>query len=150
MVKILFRTIIFSWEKTNMKKIFALLTAFIVLVFGTIIAFKLKTNDDEDSKQDSPKEKKFSGQKEFENFDEAPKILEDILQVRNNLFVRLVILLFTGVFSTLITVANDFAAALGDNIDRRSPFKRKASAAESRRSDRKARGNFFIYNGFVF
>ena len=30
-----------------MKKIFALLTAFIVLVCGTIIAFKFKTNDDD-------------------------------------------------------------------------------------------------------
>ena len=81
--------------------------------------FVLKTNDEDEEKEEMPKgEKKVSGQKEFESFDEAPKILGDILQVKNNLLVRLVVLLFTGIFSTLITVANDFELPLIKTFDR--------------------------------
>ena len=81
--------------------------------------FVLKTNDEDEENEETPKgEKKVSGQKEFESFDEAPKILDDILQVKNNLLVRLVVLLFTGIFSTLITVANDFELPLIKTFDR--------------------------------
>ena len=81
--------------------------------------FVLKTNDEDEENEETPKgEKKVSGQKEFESFDEAPKILGDILQVKNNLLVRLVVLLFTGIFSTLITVANDFELPLIKTFDR--------------------------------
>ncbi|MBR1863636.1 MAG: hypothetical protein IJ806_06085 [Ruminococcus sp.] len=47
------------------------------------------------------------GQKEFESFEEAAKVLNDILHVKNNLFLRICVLLFTGISSMLITVAND-------------------------------------------
>ncbi|MGN0593872.1 MAG: hypothetical protein ACI4I6_01825 [Hominimerdicola sp.] len=55
---------------------------------------------------------------EFEKFSDAPKILSDILQVKNNLFVRLCVLLCTGIFSVLITVANDFGMPLIKTFDR--------------------------------
>lgn len=82
--------------------------------------FVLKKNEEEEEPQDNKKEEdefKSSGQQEFKSFDEAPKILSDILQVKNNLIVRLVILLFTGIFSVLITVANDFEIPLIKTFD---------------------------------
>lgn len=58
------------------------------------------------------------GQKEFEVFDEAPKILSDILQVKSNLFLRLCVLLFTGISSLLITLANDLELPVIKVFDR--------------------------------
>ena len=82
--------------------------------------FVLETDEGKqtDEVNTSNEENKISGQKEFESFDEAPKILSDILQVKNNLFVRLCVLLFTGIFSVLITVANDFELPLIKVFDR--------------------------------
>lgn len=80
-------------------------------------SFVLDTSENEDEK---PAEGAavVNGQKEFENFGEAPKILNDILQVKSNLFLRLCVLLFTGIFSLLITVANDFELPLIKTFDR--------------------------------
>lgn len=80
-------------------------------------SFVLDTSENEDEK---PAEGAavVDGQKEFENFGEAPKILNDILQVKSNLFLRLCVLLFTGIFSLLITVANDFELPLIKTFDR--------------------------------
>lgn len=80
-------------------------------------SFVLDTSENEDKK---PAEGAavVNGQKEFENFGEAPKILNDILQVKSNLFLRLCVLLFTGIFSLLITVANDFELPLIKTFDR--------------------------------
>ena len=58
------------------------------------------------------------GQKEFESYDEAPKILNDILQVKSNLFLRLCVLLFTGLSSLLITIANDLELPVIKVFDR--------------------------------
>lgn len=58
------------------------------------------------------------GQKEFESFEEAPKILNDILQVKSNLFLRMCVLLFTGLSSLLITVANDLELPVIKIFDR--------------------------------
>lgn len=80
-------------------------------------SFVLDTSDKENEKLDE-NAKVVNGQKEFENFDEAPKILNDILQVKSNLFLRLCVLLFTGIFSLLITVANDFELPLIKTFDR--------------------------------
>lgn len=79
-----------------------------------IDGFRLKTDDD----SKSPADKKSAEQREFESFDEAPEILGDILQVKNNLVVRMCVLLFTGVFSLLITLANDFALPLVKIFDK--------------------------------
>ena len=80
-------------------------------------SFVLDTSENEDEK---PAEGAavVNGQKEFENFGEAPKILNDIFQVKSNLFLRLCVLLFTGIFSLLITVANDFELPLIKTFDR--------------------------------
>ncbi|MBR1739403.1 MAG: hypothetical protein IJ737_03835 [Ruminococcus sp.] len=78
--------------------------------------FVLST-DDEDNKERA-ESKEVYGQKEFSSFEDAPEILNDILQVKNNLFLRLCVLLFTGLFSLLITVANDLELPLIRIFDR--------------------------------
>ncbi|MBQ8108412.1 MAG: hypothetical protein IJ129_06680, partial [Ruminococcus sp.] len=59
-----------------------------------------------------------NGQREFENYEDAPKILNDILQVKSNLFLRICVLLFSGIFSLLVTAANDFGLPLIRVFDR--------------------------------
>lgn len=66
--------------------------------------FVLDASDDDGG---SKRSRIVNGQKEFENFDEAPKVLSDIMQVKSNLFMRMCVLLFTGISSLLITLAND-------------------------------------------
>ncbi len=83
--------------------------------------FVLKTNDNDADSQnidEEQPERKISGQKEFQKFEEAPKVLRDILQVKNNLVLRLCVLLFAGIFSAFITVANDFELPLIKTFDR--------------------------------
>ena len=70
-------------------------------------SFVLDSLDDADDAEKSKTKKISYGQKEFENYDEAPKVLNDILQIKSNLFLRLCVLLFTGLSSLLITIAND-------------------------------------------
>lgn len=70
-------------------------------------SFVLDSIDDDEAAEISKHKKISYGQKEFENYDEAPKVLNDILQIKSNLFLRLCVLLFTGLSSLLITIAND-------------------------------------------
>lgn len=70
-------------------------------------SFVLDSMDEVDDSERSKAKKVAYGQKEFENYDEAPKVLNDILQIKSNLFLRLCVLLFTGLSSLLITIAND-------------------------------------------
>lgn len=74
-----------------------------------IDSFRLKTFDENNSNEkDNKKSSGSSRQKEFEKYEEAPKILRDILQVKNNLVLRLCVLMFTSIFSIVIALANDF------------------------------------------
>ena len=76
-------------------------------------------DDDFGGFDEAPKSRKTAyGQKEFESFDEAPAILSDILQVKSNLFLRLCVLLFTGLSSLLITIANDLELPVIKVFDR--------------------------------
>ena len=59
-------------------------------------SFVLDSIDDDEAAEISKHKKISYGQKEFENYDEAPKVLNDILQIKSNLFLRLCVLLFTG------------------------------------------------------
>ncbi|WP_124101112.1 hypothetical protein [Ruminococcus sp. Marseille-P6503] len=80
-----------------------------------IDSFRLKTDESEaasDSRSGN------TAQREFESFDEAPAVLSDILQVKNNLVMRMCVLMFTGVFSLLITLANDFSLPLVKVFDK--------------------------------
>ena len=70
-------------------------------------SFVLDSMDEVDDFERTKAKKVAYGQKEFENYDEAPKVLNDILQIKSNLFLRLCVLLFTGLSSLLITIAND-------------------------------------------
>ncbi|MBE6867959.1 MAG: hypothetical protein E7494_04275 [Ruminococcus albus] len=70
-------------------------------------SFVLDSMDDDEAAEIGRLKKISYGQKEFENYDEAPRVLNDILQIKSNLFLRLCVLLFTGLSSLLITVAND-------------------------------------------
>lgn len=81
--------------------------------------FRLKTFDEDKSKDtDNNRKSKSSGQKEFEKYEEAPKILRDILQVKNNLVLRLCVLMFTGIFSIVIALANDYEWPMIKMFDR--------------------------------
>ncbi|WP_295208220.1 hypothetical protein [Ruminococcus sp.] len=81
--------------------------------------FVLKTDEEQEKEEETPEDsKKPTGQSEFKKFDDAPKILDDILQVKSNLVLRLCVLLFTGIFSTFITIANDFELPLIKTFDR--------------------------------
>lgn len=81
-----------------------------------IDSFKLKT--EENSAENADQRDGEAAQKEFESFDEAPRILRDILQVKSNLVMRMCVLMFTGVFSLLITLANDFSLPLVKVFDK--------------------------------
>ena len=81
-----------------------------------IDSFKLKT--EENSAENANQRDGEAAQKEFESFDEAPRILRDILQVKSNLVMRMCVLMFTGVFSLLITLANDFSLPLVKVFDK--------------------------------
>lgn len=45
--------------------------------------------------------------KDFTNYNEAPKVLDDIVQLKSNLVIRLCILIITSFFSLYIALAND-------------------------------------------
>ncbi|MBQ1433408.1 MAG: hypothetical protein IIZ09_09965 [Ruminococcus sp.] len=79
----------------------------------------VEEDEPETAVRSSGRRKTVNGQKEFENFEDAPDILNDILHVKNNLFLRLCVLLFTGLTSLLITVANDLDLPLIRMFDRK-------------------------------
>ena len=80
-------------------------------------SFKLNTVEDNgDNDQDNSNET--NGQVEFESYDQAPKILKDIQQVKSSLVLRFCILLFTGIFSILITLGNDLDLPLVKSFDK--------------------------------
>lgn len=82
-----------------------------------IDSFKLKTVEENNSANEESKGNE-SGQKEFESYDQASRILRDIIQVKSNLTLRLCVLLFTGIFSILISFGNDFGLPLVKAFDR--------------------------------
>ena len=55
---------------------------------------------------------------EFKRFEDAPKALADILEIKNNLFIRLCILMFTSIASLFITLANDLDWPIIKTFDR--------------------------------
>ena len=82
-----------------------------------IDSFKLKTVEDK-KKENEPDVEEVTGQKEFESYDQAGKILRDIIQVKSNLVLRLCVLLVTGIFSILISFGNDLGWSLVKAFDR--------------------------------
>lgn len=56
---------------------------------------------------------------EFTDFEQAPSVMEDILQLKNNLVVRMCVLIFTVIFSAYISVANDFGLPIISTFDRK-------------------------------
>ena len=82
-----------------------------------IDSFKLKTVEDKKKANESDVEQT-TGQKEFESYDQAGKILRDIIQVKSNLILRMCVLLVTGIFSILISLGNDLGWSLVKAFDR--------------------------------
>ena len=81
--------------------------------------FVLKTAEqDNGPTSEESEDKSRTGQTEFKKFDDAEKVLGSIIQVKSNLVLRLCVLLFTGIFSTFITVANDLELPLIKTFDR--------------------------------
>lgn len=76
-----------------------------------IDTFLLKQNE-EDADNEDADTTRHTGQHEFERSDDEDEVLSDILQVKSNLTVRMCVLLCTGIFSLLITLANDFSLPL--------------------------------------
>ncbi len=74
--------------------------------------FKLKNKQEEQKNNHDEKSNVKTNSMEFEKFSDENKIFDNIMQVKNNLTIRLCVLLFTGVFSLLITLANDFSLPL--------------------------------------
>lgn len=58
--------------------------------------------------------------KEFTDYNEAPKVLEDILQLKSNLVIRLCILVITSFFSLYIAFANDLGWPIIESFRRTS------------------------------
>ncbi len=58
--------------------------------------------------------------KDFKDYNEAPKVLDDILQLKSNLVIRLCILLITSFFSLYIAFANDGGWPIIDAFHRTS------------------------------
>ena len=82
-------------------------------------SFVLKTNEQEsEPDSDDTNDKDKAGQTEFKKFDDAEKVFGSIRHVKSNLVLRLCVLLFTGIFSTFITVANDLELPLIKTFDR--------------------------------
>ncbi len=68
-------------------------------------SFVLENSDREVSDvKDSEARKHVKG---FTSYNDAPKVLEDILQLKSNLVIRLCILVITSLFSVYIALAND-------------------------------------------
>lgn len=81
--------------------------------------FVLKTDEqDNGPTSEESEDRSRTGQTEFKKFDDAEKVLGSIIQVKSNLVLRLCVLLFTGIFSTFITVANDLELPLIKTFDR--------------------------------
>ncbi len=81
-------------------------------------AFRLKRREDKPEDSGEEPEVKHKGQHEFERFDDEKDVLNDILQVKSNLTMRMSVLLFTGIFTLLITLANDFSLPLVTIFDK--------------------------------
>ncbi|SDB30881.1 Cu+-exporting ATPase [Ruminococcaceae bacterium FB2012] len=82
-------------------------------------AFKLKRSSDEADKDDGDESgSRHSGQHEFENYGDEKNVLRDILQVKSNLTVRMCVLLFAGIFTLLLALANDLSLPLVTIFDK--------------------------------
>lgn len=66
--------------------------------------FVLRTDERDDEEEEKEVEKTIG---DFSDYKQAPKVLSDIIGLKNNLTIRLCVLLFTTVFSAYIALAND-------------------------------------------
>ncbi len=66
--------------------------------------FVLRTDERDDEEEEKEVEKTIG---DFDDYKHAPKVLSDIIGLKNNLTIRLCVLLFTTVFSAYIALAND-------------------------------------------
>lgn len=66
--------------------------------------FVLRTDERDDEAEEKEVEKTIG---DFSDYKQAPKVLSDIIGLKNNLTIRLCVLLFTTVFSAYIALAND-------------------------------------------
>lgn len=81
--------------------------------------------DEEDSEEfpngeSEDEDEEDAGITDFESFDDAPSIAEDIVQLKASLTIRLVILLITSVCSVYIALANDLGLPMFELINKNS------------------------------
>lgn len=68
-------------------------------------SFVLESPDNENTDVKDSEARKYV--KDFTNYNEAPKVLDDIVQLKSNLIIRFCILIITSLFSLYIALAND-------------------------------------------
>lgn len=85
---------------------------------GKVDNFRYRRDSDVPEEDEDMTETRHKGQHEFEGYGDEKKVLEDILQVKSNLTVRMCVLLFAGIFTLLLTLANDLSLPLVTIFDK--------------------------------
>ncbi len=71
--------------------------------------------NDEGTEDNAEKEKVIT---DFESFDDAPSVLDDILQLKGSLMIRFIVLLVTGLLCFYIALANDCGLPMPELVNR--------------------------------
>ncbi len=77
-------------------------------------------NSDSDALSDVKDSEARKHVKDFTDYNEASKVLDDIVQLKSNLIIRFCILIFTSLFSLYIAFANDFGWPIIETFKRTS------------------------------
>ncbi|MCD7773706.1 MAG: hypothetical protein LUH08_06610, partial [Ruminococcus sp.] len=79
--------------------------------------FVLRTDDRDDEEEEKEIDNTVG---DFDDYKNAPKVLNDIIGLKNNLTIRLCVLIFTTVFSLYIALANDLGWPIIEGLKRTS------------------------------
>lgn len=80
--------------------------------------FRLDPQQEESAEQPQGSARTKSGRDEFESFEQAPELLAEILELRNTLRRRMIVLLAVSIVCALLALANDFSIGLISIFDR--------------------------------
>lgn len=80
--------------------------------------FVLVGDEEEDSPDEMEEASEYRSISDFESFEDAPSVLNDILQLKSSLIIRLIFLIITGLASIYTVVANDFGFPIIEILNR--------------------------------
>ncbi|MFT3952218.1 MAG: hypothetical protein QM689_09815 [Oscillospiraceae bacterium] len=83
-----------------------------------VSSFILETDTYEDEPEQPAKANEVLSVEEFTDFEQAPRVAEDIAELKSNLLIRLTVLVFTSVFSVYLALATDFGLPVIRALDR--------------------------------